>query len=192
MRRLTTPLALPAAVLLLLTACVDEPGTTPELPPTSAPSPTPSATPGETTPTPDPTEPPVVIDCVSLVPAASFSTLFRTFTLVPGYAPAAGSPAAEVLTRGGTVCGWQATDGTIVTVGVASIDEETLNEKANELVVSSNSVPTYGVEGYFQVTNGVGEVQAFDPPYWIIATSTAFAEPGEPAPIIASVLERLP
>ena len=52
-------------------------------------------------------------------------------------------------------------------------------------------MPTYGVEGYFQVVSGVGEVQAFTEPYWIVATSTAFMEPGEVAPIIGAVLERL-
>ena len=52
-------------------------------------------------------------------------------------------------------------------------------------------MPTYGVEAYFQVASGVGEVQAFSGPYWIMAISTAFTEPGEVAPIMTAVLERL-
>jgi hypothetical protein len=96
-----------------------------------------------------------------------------------------------VLDAEGTVCGWTATDGTIVSVGIAALDAEVSLPRKNDLVVSSNSVPTYGVEGYFEVVSGVGEVQAFSDPYWIVATSTAFAEPGEPAPIIDAVLARV-
>jgi hypothetical protein len=133
-----------------------------------------------------------VIDCVSLVPADAFATLFKDFTLVPNYTPPAGSIFTEVLNRQGTVCGWMAADSTVVTVGIAELDAETLDSKANELVVSSHSVPTYGVEGYFQAVGGSGEANAFDGAYWIVATSTAFAEPGEVAPIMAAVIERLP
>ena len=132
-----------------------------------------------------------MIDCVSLVPADAFTTLFKTFTLVPDYAPPTGSVLTEVLDRNGTVCGWKSTDGTIVAVGISELDPETLDAKANELVVSSHSVPTYGVEGYFQVVSGVGEAQVFSEPYWILATSTAFAEPGEVGPIVDAVLQRL-
>ena len=133
-----------------------------------------------------------MLDCVSLVPADAFTTLFKTFTLVPDYAPPSGSAFTEVLDREGTVCGWSAADGTIVTIGVTDLGPEGVDAKANELVVSSHSVPTYGVEAYFQVAAGVGEVQAFSGPYWIMAASTAFMEPGEVAPIMTAVLERLP
>ena len=54
--------------------------------------------------------------------------------------------------------------------------------------MNSHSVPTYGVEGYFQVLSGVGEVQAFQDPYWIVSTSVKYAEPGEAQPVIAAVL----
>jgi hypothetical protein len=182
-------LAAAAASILLLAGCVDAPEEVPVPSATATPSPT--ATAGEPTPTPTATFEPVTLDCVSLVPADAFATLFRTFTLVPGYAPAAGSVLTEVQDAGGTVCGWTATDGTIVAVGVAALDAGVSLERKNDLVLSSNSVPTYGVEGYFEVASGVGEVQAFQDPYWIVATSTAFAEPGEPAPIIDAVRSRL-
>ena len=187
--RLTLPVAIVAASIALLAGCVDDPAPVPT--PSTSTTPSPSATAGEPTPTPTPTSEPVSIDCVSLVPADAFATLFTTFTLVPGYVPAAGSVAAEVAAAGGTVCGWTAADGTTVAVGVAAIDAATIDAKANELVVSSHSVPTYGIEGYFQVSAGVGEVQAFSDPYWIVATSTAFMEPGEVGPIMDAVIAAL-
>ena len=187
--RLPLTLAAAAAAALVLAGCVDSPQPTPS--PTTSATPTPTPTAAEPTTTPTPTPEPLVLDCVSLVPADAFTTLFRTFTLVPDYAPPAGSVLTEVLDRDGTVCGWTASDGTIVAVGIAALDAPTLTAKANELVVTSHSVPTYGVEGYFQVVTGVGEANAFADPHWIVATSTAFAEPGEVAPIVAAVLERL-
>jgi hypothetical protein len=191
MRPASLPLTIAAAAasLLVLAGCVDTPEPAPQ--PTTSATPTPTPTAGAPTPTATPTAEPLAIDCVSLVPADAFTTLFKTFTLVPDYIPPSGSAFNEVLDRDGTVCGWQATDGTIVAVGIAELDAETLDTKANELVVSSHSVPTYGVEGYFQVVSGVGEVQVFSPPYWILATSTGFAEPGEVAPIMDAVLQRL-
>lgn len=187
--RLHLTIAAAAATILLLAGCVDDASDVPAATTTRSPTPTPTA--DQPTPTPTPTAEPITIDCVSLVPADAFAMLFKTFTLVPSYQPAAGSLASQVEDAGGTVCGWSATDGTTVAVGVASLDEEALVAKANDLVVSSQSVPTYGIEGYFQVASGVGEVQAFDAPHWIVAASTAFAEPGEAAPIIESVLAAL-
>jgi len=159
-----------AASILLLAGCVDASDPAPT--PTTSATPTPTATAGEPTPTPTPEPEPVTIDCVGLVPADAFAMLFKEFTLVPGYAPQAGSVLSEVLDAEGTVCGWTATDGTIVAVGIAALDAELSLTRKNDLVVSSNSVPTYGVEGYFEVVSGVGEVQAFSDPYWIVAPST--------------------
>jgi hypothetical protein len=182
-------IAAAVASTLILAGCVE----TPDQVPTSSPSATPTSTPtaGEPSPTPTSTPEPIAIDCVSLVPADAFEMLFKDFTLVPSYTPPSASVFIEVLERNGTVCGWTATDGTVLAVGVAALDADTSLSMKNELVVSSHSVPTYGVEGYFQVASGVGEVQAFDDPYWIVATSTAFAEPGEPEPIVRAVLDRL-
>ena len=192
--KLPLTMAAAAASLLLLAGCVDSPEPAPQPTSSASPSPTPTPTPtaGEPAPSATPSAVPLVIDCVSLVPAAAFTTLFKTFTLVPSYAPPSGSVFTEVLDREGTVCGWTADDGTVVAIGIAELDPETLDTKANELVVSSHSVPTYGVEAYFQVAAGVGEVQAFSGPYWIMATSTAFMEPGEVEAIMTAVLERLP
>ena len=186
---LALTIATAAASILLLAGCVDTPEAAPQ--PTTSATPTPTSTATEPTPTATPTAEPLAIDCVSLVPADAFEMLFKTFTLVPNYAPPPASVFTEVLNYNGTVCGWTATDGTVVTVGIAELDAEAIDTKANELVVSSHSVPTYGVEGYFQVTSGVGEAQVFTAPYWIVATSTAFAEPGEVAPIMDAVLSRL-
>jgi hypothetical protein len=187
--RLPLTVAAVAASILLLAGCVDSPEATPQPTPTASATPTPTA--AEPTPTATPTSEPLVIDCVSLVPADAFATLFKDFTLVPNYAPPPASVFTEVLNWNGTVCGWTATDGTVVAIGIAELDADAALTKKNDLVVASNSVPTYGVEGYFQVVSGVGEAQAFPDPYWILVTSTAFMEPGEVAPIMDAVLERL-
>ncbi len=180
-----------AASLLVLAGCVDSPEPMPT--PTRSATPTPQATGAEPTPTPSapPTAAPDAVDCTSLVPADAFALLMKDFTLVPGYTPPEVSVFTELLDLGGTVCGWMADDATTVAVGVAAIDADAALAKKNELVMTSNSVPTYGVEGYFDLVAGMGEANAFSDPYWILATSTAFMEPGEVAPIIAAVLERL-
>jgi len=41
------------------------------------------------------------------------------------------------------------------------------------------------------VTGGAGQAEAFEEPYWLVATSVVFLEPGEPQPIIAAMLETL-
>jgi hypothetical protein len=179
--------ALAVAVLAIaaLAACMDDSGT-PELPPTtSAPATTPSATP---TPTPTPTATPFSADCDTLVPPTALTGLFADFHRVGTYLPPTGSVGDRVLDAKGTVCGWQNAQNQTLMVAVAELDPATLLEMKNELVMTSHSVPTYEVEGYFQVVSGVGEVQAFLDPYWIVTTSVKYAEPGEAQPVVAAAL----
>jgi hypothetical protein len=173
----------------VLTGCVDEG----EAPP--PPSPTASAPPTETptpTPTPTATATPLSIDCDELVPASVLTgPLFADFHRVGTYVPPSGSAGAQVLEAKGTVCGWQNSKNQTLMVAVAQLDPATLLAMKNHLVTASHSVPTYEVEGYFQVTSGVGEAQAFLDPYWIVTTSVKYAEPGEAQPVVAATLEAL-
>lgn len=176
------------ALALALTGCVESSEAPPPSPTASAPAPTESATP---TPTPTPTATPFSADCDELVPQSALTGLFADFTRVGTYAPPAGSLGAAVLEAEGTVCGWQNGQNQTLMVAVAQLDAATLLAMKNRLVTTSNSVPTYEVEGYFQVLNGVGEAQAFRDPYWIVTTSVSYVEPGEPQPVVAAVLAAL-
>lgn len=179
---------------LALTGCVAAADRAPTVAPTpsATPTPTPTATPDPApTPTPSPTAMPLSIPCTELVPTAKLTGMFAGYQPITGYAPAAGTLGAQVHAAQGTVCGWQNSQNQVLMAAVAQLDPASLLAKKNELVMTSNSVPTYGVEGYFQVTGGVGQAEAFEDPYWLVATSVVFLEPGEPQPIIAAMLETL-
>ncbi len=96
-----------------------------------------------------------------------------------------------MLAAKGTVCGWQNSKNQTLMVAVAQLDPATLLTMKNDLVMNSHSVPTYEVEGYFEVVSGVGDAQAFLDPYWIVTTSVKYAEPGEAQPVVAAVLAAL-
>ena len=61
----------------------------------------------------------------------------------------------------------------------------------NAAFEDSEMVPTYGEEAYFSVNSGIGEAQVFQGPYWIVAESGAFLEPGDATEIIQSVVAAL-
>jgi hypothetical protein len=130
---------------------------------------------------------PVGIPCDTLVPA-SVLTGFRV-----GYAPVAhpsltaGTDAARIQRLGGTVCEWKdASTGHIVRVAVARPGPTDLLALKNDLVDRSNSVPTYGVEGYFRPAKAGGISDAFPGPYWVHASSQDFYEPGDAIPFVAA------
>ena len=77
----------------------------------------------------------------------------------------------------------------MIDISVANLPATALTALRDELAASSTLVPTYGVEGYFRVADGVGEAQAIDDPFWIVSVSTAFTEPGEAEPIMAAAIE---
>ena len=53
-------------------------------------------------------------------------------------------------------------------------------------------VPTYGEEAYFSVgDDGIGVAQVFQGPYWIVAASPVFFEPGDATEIVQSVIDAL-
>jgi hypothetical protein len=105
---------------------------------------------------------------------------------------APGSHAARALEYSGIACTWvNETSGEVLTVSAAHLPQELLTEIGNELVSNSNSVPTFGVEGYFQLVVDLGEAEAITDTYWVAATSTAFFEPGDAQPIMAAALSGL-
>lgn len=155
------------------------------------------------TPTPTPTGltgTPLSMDCSTLVQASALDSLYPGFAVAsvtsdPTDGPTSGagpdSERAEVAGVDGTLCDYTDSAGDTISIGVAQLSDASYTAKANDLVASSNSVPTYGVEGYFQVSGGVGYADVFDSPYWIVTESSAYVEPGDAQPIVDQVLASL-
>ncbi len=180
-----------AIALALLVGC----GPTDSQPPATA-TPTPTII-IEPTPTPTPSATAddavaVTVGCDELVTAQELYDYNPNFALQAQFSPTPGSLAAEAVAAKGVACSWvNLTSGETIVMAVAHLGDAALTARANELVVSSNSVPTYEVEGYFLLDGGVGTAQAFKSPYWISATSTYFFEPGDVAPLMANALSAL-
>lgn len=199
MRSRSLAFAVPAAAvtLVLLAGCVPKTdATAPAITstpapasstPAASPSPSPSSTPGNVV-----DGIPVTITCNQLITPQAMYDYNPNFSLKASYQPASGSLGAQVATQKGLACGWiNQTSGVLIEVAVANLPAAHLTQLKNTLVSTSHSVPTYGVEGYFIVNGKTGEAQAFQDPYWIVATSTAFFEPGDAQPIIAAALAAL-
>ena len=188
-------IAVPTALiaLTLLSGCVDEAAPEPDpAASTTAPTTPPTPTPPATTPAHAPDGVPVTTTCDQLVSAQAMLDYNANFTLLDSYSPAAGSLAAEIVRQNGLACAWvNGSNGSLIEVAVANLPEPHLTTVANELVTTSNSVPTYGVEGYFTAAGGVGTAQAISSPYWLVAVSPTFFEPGDAQPIVAAALAGL-
>ncbi len=190
-------LVLTGALALSLSACTGPSPTGPDASPTprAASSATPEAT-ATAAPAPDLVSRPLTVDCGDLIGADGLSSYYPSLALVPAD-DAAGDESRDgealeiVAEADGTICTWQDADGATITVGVARFDGESLDELANELVATSNSVPTYGVEGYFDTPGGVGTAEAFSSPAFVVARSTTFLEPGDAEPVVSAVVNVL-
>jgi hypothetical protein len=135
---------------------------------------------------------PVAIDCDTLITPEALADYSPGFSLDDAYTPADGSEAAEVAKLDGLTCSWiNQTSGMAIEVAVAQLPDADLTALKNEFVTESNSVPTYRVEGYFELVDDSGQADAFDDPYWITASSTAFLEPGDAEAIIAAAIAGL-
>jgi len=186
-------LALGAAAL---TGCTTSaPGGGPASPSASA-APSPSTTGATPTAAAGYTPPPLVstplaLDCAALLDPAAGVLPSLWPGLAAADAPDAGAlddALAQVTEADGTVCDWVDSAGDHVTVGVAAYDEASLTAIANDLVASSNSVPSYGVEGYFSLHGGTGVARALPTGRLVVAESTTFAEPGSAEPVMSQVL----
>ena len=185
-----TPAAL--LTLTLLGGCVptDEPE-----PDGSSGAPTPTVT---ASPTPTATSAPAdeiipfSIDCAVLVSGEAMYEFDPNFGLVGPVEPAAGTVGAEAAAAGGMTCRWvHETSGIALDISVAELTPTASTARKNDLVQSSNSVPTYGVEGYFRVVGDAGEAQAFPDPYWVSIVSPTLFEPGDATPLMAAAIDAL-
>lgn len=185
--------AVPSAAAIVLAIAVLA-GCTPAEEP-DAPTPAPTEAPAEE-PTPGPTTQPVgtpvEVPCDALVPADVMYLYNANFGLVDPFDPAAGSFAANALAYSGVACRWQnQSSNQVIDVSVAQLDEETLTALKNAAFAESQMVPTYGEEAYFSVDGGLGTAQVFQGPYWIVAESDAFFEPGDATEIVQSAIAGL-
>lgn len=177
--------ALAAAAGLALSGCVDAP---PQPAPTDDVSASPSAAPS-VLPSDTAVEEQGSLDiaCADLVDPDAVYAFDPNFGLVGAFEPAAGSAAAHALERDGVVCRWaRETGGISIDLSVARLDDAELTELKNEAYASSQMVPTYGEEAYFDADTGTATV--FQGSDWLVITSPAFAEPGEATDIIVSAL----
>lgn len=190
-RRLLVPVALGAVTLAVLSGCVPTASTTASgsasVTPTASSSPTATVAP---TPTASPT--PVTIGCSTLVTPDDMYAFNPNFGLLTSWTPAKGSAAATALTESGIACRWSnQTSGDTIDISVAHLDAASIEALKNEAVSQGTLVPTYGDEAYFSTAAGVGTAVVFQGNYWLVATSVAFAEPGDPADLIAAALSTL-
>jgi hypothetical protein len=157
---------------------------------TSAPAaPVESATP---TPSPTPIGTPVTIGCDALLTPQALYDYNPNFGTDPNYSAAEDSLAGQIVAYKGVACGWvNQTSSEPLEVAVADLPEDELTRVKNDAFAISNWVPTYGDEAYFRVTDGVGEARVFSGTHYVVATSPAFYEPGDAAPIIEPVLAAL-
>jgi hypothetical protein len=204
MRRLSTrrPAVLRALVAtgvlaLSLTACTGtaDPGPT-ATPTADGRAPASAVATPTASPTPDLVGTPFTVDCGDLLDTGSLSTWYPGLSIVPdddasGDESREGEALQQVADADGTTCTWQDDSGARVTVGVAHFDADSLDELANELVATSNSVPTFGVEGYFDTPGEIGTAEAFSSPSFVVARSTTFREPGDAEPVVSAVLSAL-
>lgn len=189
-------LAVAGALAVALAACTPAGG---GAEPEESTSPSPSAS-GSASPTPDatPTADPVVgepvgIGCDQLVSAEVMYAYNPNFALLPEPTVDEGTDAAVVQEQRGLVCQWQnLTSNELLTVAVAKLPDDALTLQKNRAFGESTMVPTYGVEGYFTVADGVGEADAFDRGYWVSTRSSFYLEPGDAIDIVAAALAALP
>jgi hypothetical protein len=189
LRRAASPVALAAIALLLLAGCTPESDGGPD------PEPSTSGTPSAT-PTPDSTDQPVGTPvgttCDELVSADTLYIYNPNFGAINDFTPEDGTAAASALEYQGVACRWEnQTSGDAIDVSVAQLDEDTLTALKNAAFEDSEMVPTYGEEAYFSVDSGVGVAQVFLGPYWIVAESSVFFEPGDATELVESVLDAL-
>jgi len=185
--RRSATVSVAAAALLALTACVEAPNA-PQLTGTPTSTPTASAAP-TTAPELDADALPLDLACDELVDLDAVYQFNPNLALLGPYSPADGSPAAAALAAGGVACRWVLESGGAgMDLSVARLPEDRIRELKNEAFTTSEMVPTYGDEAYFEVEGGFGTAIVFERDIWLVITSEMFAEPGEPTGIVESAL----
>ncbi len=185
-------MAIAALGIAALSGCVPTAAPTPSH---SAASGTPTAGPTATrtsAPSPTASSIPVTIGCSTLITPDDMYAFNPNFGLLDSFTPAAGSAAATAKSEQGIACRWSnQTSGDTIDISVAHLDSASIETLKNDAVEKSTLVPTYGDEAYFSVSRGVGTAIVFQGDYWLVATSVAFLEPGDPADLITAALGAL-
>ncbi|GAA2748500.1 hypothetical protein [Amnibacterium kyonggiense] len=192
--RRTAQIAAALLALAALAGCTSNPVAA--RPITAAPTAA-ASTPAVATPTtPPPTQvaadaTPVRLKCHTLVPTAVVQNLDPAFTTVKGWEPDAGSPSARLEDLKGTTCAWTTSAGDLLEVSVAKPSAKDATALKDDLVLRSQSVPTFGGEAYFQVVDHVGQADVFRGRTWLFLRSNKFFEPGDASAIVAAALDAL-
>ncbi len=189
LRRVLAPLAV-ATLVIALIGCTPEAEPQPDLP---GPNPSGDAS-GEPAPTltAQPVGTPVEIDCNELVSPDAIYAFNPTVVLIDDFEPIDDSVAATAVEYSGVACRWQnQTSGENIDLSIANLDDNSLTALKNAAFEDSEMVPTYGEEAYFGINGQVGTAQVFQGPYWIVAESPAFFEPGDAVPIVDSAIAAL-
>lgn len=194
--RVAIALLASAAVLALAGCAPDAPEPVPSQSSSTPPSPGAGDDNGQEPdpgPTVGPVGTPVDIPCDQLVAPEVMYAYNPNFALLAEPAIPESTAISAIAEERGLVCQWQnLSSDELITVAVADLPDEALTVVKNDTFAESTMVPTYGVEGYFRVADGAGEAVAFDGSYWLVATSTYFLEPGDPAEIMEAALTALP
>ena len=154
---------------------------------------------GGATPTPTATAKPptpVTMTCDQIVTPKQMYSFNPNFGADPGYTPKAGSLEKKIGDWKGATCAWKnQTSGDVIEIAVAQPPADQLESLKNSAIEVAKPVPTYGVppqvEGYYK-PGTPGQIQIFRGSHWVVAESKAFFEPGDSAPLMASVLANLP
>ncbi|MGO3885201.1 MAG: hypothetical protein ACTJHU_02790 [Mycetocola sp.] len=204
-RRLVTALAIAASTGLLLSSCAPSgQGATPTASETAEPTAVETApATDEATPEETPSEDPTVaapqsqeigVDCAGLISNQQMYDYNPNVSLLNTVALDTSSNVSTVDELNGLVCQWvNASTEDTIDVGVALLDDATIENLKNLAIDRSSAVPTYresgADEGYFSATGK--EAQAFVGDYWITMRSEMFLEPGDPQILMADAIANL-
>lgn len=188
--------AVALATVLVLTACTSNPvqaGADSDR--SSTGSPTEGSDPAATAAPSQPAGIPVTLGCDQIVPLADVTRFDAALSPVTDYSPAAGSPAATIVSLQGVACAWAAAGGSDrVEVAVAQMSPADVEARKNAMVSESKQVPTFNPaadEGYFRVDGTAGRADAFVGDYWIVAASPLFYEPGDAQAVVEAAAASL-
>jgi hypothetical protein len=113
----------------------------------------------------------------------------------PSYTPTSAS-AKTAASFQGLTCGLlnQSSGGTIE-ISLTQPNAVLMTQQQDKAVASSKIVPTYGTppaaQGFFTVSDGIGEAQVFTDTYWLTVTSKEFIEPGDAESLVSAALGHL-
>lgn len=194
MRSLPAALAVAAVLALGVSGCVPQAAPEPGEPSSSA-TQQPTETPAPAV-TEQPAEgfesTPVTIDCNQLVTPQVVYDYNPNYGHQPDFTPTAGTDVATIADNQGTACNWvNQTSGDTFVVAVAQFAPDDLASIQEGLAARSKPVSGFGDAAYFTASGGMGIAEVFAGGYWVVASSPAFYEIAEAAPILNAALAAL-